>query len=68
MSSEASRIKFFKTTVRRWEALADVTKKSILVPKGFLDLPLFGIEMSKLNKHHIKGKEFYSIYILLQLI
>ena len=36
-----------------------VTKKSILVPTGVLDPPLLKIEMSKLNKYHISGREFY---------
>ena len=36
-TSEASRMRFFPTTVSGWESLAVVTKKSILVPKGVLD-------------------------------
>ena len=36
-TSEASRMRFFATTVSGWESLAVVTKKSILVPKGVLD-------------------------------
>ena len=38
------------TTVKGWKPLAVVTKKSILVSKCVLDLPLLEIEMSKLNK------------------
>ena len=57
--SVASWMKFFVTTVSGWESLAIVTKKSILVPTGVLDLPLLEIEMSKLIKHRISGREFY---------
>ena len=57
--SVASWMKFFVTTVSGWESLAIVTKKSILVPTGVLDLPLLEIEMSKLNKHRVSGREFY---------
>ena len=57
--SVASWMKFFVTTVSGWESLAIVTKKSILVPTGVLDLPLLEIEMSKLIKHRIIGREFY---------
>ena len=46
------------TTVSDWESLPVVTKKSVLVPKATLDLPLLEIKMSKLNRHHISGKEF----------
>ena len=52
-------MKFFVTTVSGWESLAIVTKKSILVPTGVLDLPLLEIEMSKLKKHRVSGREFY---------
>ena len=52
-------MKFFVTTVSGWESLAIVTKKSILVPTGVLDLLLLEIEMSKLNKHRVSGREFY---------
>ena len=57
--SVASWMKFFVTTVSGWESLAIVTKKTILVPTGVLDLPLLEIEMSKLIKHGIIGREFY---------
>ena len=36
-----------------------VTKRSVLVPKSVLYQPLLDIEMVKLNKHHISGREFY---------
>ena len=36
-----------------------VTKMSVIVPKGVLYQPLLDIEMVKLNKHHINGREFY---------
>ena len=52
-------MKFFETTVSGWESLAVVTKKSILVPTGVQDSPLLEIEISKLNKHHTSGREFY---------
>ena len=58
-TSPASRIKFFVTTVSGWNSLAIVTEKSTLVPKGVLDQPLLKIKMSKLNKHHISGRELY---------
>ena len=58
-TSLASRMKFFVTIVSDWESLAVVTKKSVLFPTGLLDPPLLEIEMSKLNKHHIGGREFY---------
>ena len=53
------RIKFFGATVNGWESLDVVTKRSISVPGVVLDPPLLEIEMSKLNKHHISGKEYY---------
>ena len=52
-------MKFYVTTVNGWESLAVVTKKSILVLAGVLDLLLLEIEMSKLNQHHTRGTEFY---------
>ena len=58
-TSVASRTKFFVTTASGWEPLAVVTKKSILVPTGVLDQPLLELEMSKLNKHRMKGREIY---------
>ena len=51
-------MKFFVTTISSWESLAVVTKKSILVPKDVLDMPMLEIEMSKLNKHHISARDF----------
>ena len=57
--SVASWMKFFVTTISGWESLAIVTKKSVLVPTGVLDLPLLDIEMSKLNEHRISGRKFY---------
>ena len=51
-------MKFFVTTVSDWESLPVVTKKSVLVPKATLDLPLLEIKMSKLNRYHISGREF----------
>ena len=47
------------TTTSGWESLAVVKEKSVLVIKSVLDQPLLEIEMSKLNKHHISGREFY---------
>ena len=47
------------TTASGWEPLAVVTKRSILVPTGVLDQPLLELEMSKLNKHRMKGREIY---------
>ena len=58
MTSAASRMKFFVTIVSGWESVAVVTKKLILVPTGVLDAPLLEIAISKLNKHHISGREF----------
>ena len=57
--SVASWMKFFVTTISGWESLAIVTKKSVLVPTGVLDLPLLDIEMSKLNEHRISGRKYY---------
>ena len=50
-------MKFFVTSISSWESLAleSITKKSILVPEGVLDLPLLEIKMNKLNKHHNSG-------------
>ena len=61
-------MKFFVRTVSGWVSLAVVTKKSILVPASVPDQPLLKNEMSKLNKYHTSGREFYQINILLQLI
>ena len=58
-TSAASRMKFFATTVSDWQSLVVETKTSILVPRAVLNKPLLEIEMSKLNKHHVNGKEFY---------
>ena len=52
-------MKFFVTNVSGWESLVVVTKESVSVPKGVLDQSLLEIEMSKLNKHHFSGGEFY---------
>ena len=52
-------MKFFGATVNGWELLDVVTKRSVSVPGGVLDPPLLEIEMTKLNKHHISGKEHY---------
>ena len=52
-------MKFFVATGKGWESLAVVTKMSILVPTGVLDPPLVEIEMSKLNEHHISGREYF---------
>ena len=48
-------MKFFVTTVSDGESLDVVTKKSILVPKGALDLPLLEIKMSKLNIRTVRS-------------
>ena len=53
------RMKFFVATASGWESLAVVTKKSILVSKDILDLPLIEIKMRKLNRHHNSEREFY---------
>ena len=52
-------MKFFVATVRGWKPLAVVTKKSILVSTGVLDLPLLEIEISELIENRINGREFY---------
>ena len=56
-------MKFFVTTVRGWKPLAVVTKKSILVSKCVLDLPLLEIEMSKLNKIILLNKYFAATWV-----
>ena len=58
-TSAESRTKFYVTTVSGWESLDVAIKKSILAFKGVLDQPLLDNEMSKLNEHHISGREFY---------
>ena len=52
-------MKFFTTTVSGWGSLAVVTEKSVLVPTHVLDPPQLEIEMSKLNKDRISGREFH---------
>ena len=48
-------MKFFVTTVSDGESQDVVTKKSILVPKGALDLTLLEIKMSKLNIRTVRS-------------
>ena len=52
-------MKFLEATVKGWESLTVVTKMSILIPTGVLDPSLLEIEMSKLNEHHISGRECF---------
>ena len=52
-------MKFFVTTLSGWESLAVLTKKSILILAGVVDLPLLETEMSTFNKHRINVTEFY---------
>ena len=47
------------TAANGWESLVVVTKKSILAPADVQGWPVLEIEISKLNKHHISGREFY---------
>ena len=57
-------MKLFVTTVSGWNVLPVVIKKSTLVSTGVLDPPLLEIEMSKLNKHHINGRELYTGFFI----
>ena len=52
-------MKFSVTTFSGWESVAVVAKKSILVHTGVQDPSLLKVEISKLNKEHISGREFY---------
>ena len=55
-TSVVSRMKFFVTNVSSWESLTVVTKKSVLVPKGVLDLAL--LEVISMELYQIFYKYF----------
>ena len=53
-TSAVSRMKFFVTNVSSWESLTVVTKKSVLVPKGVLDLALVEVISMELYQNFNK--------------